>query len=341
MAAAAKRGTAGHPDRHRARHRHRHRRRRALRGDDAAPGRRDDGRHATVAFTDDWAADARRRDFTINALYCSADGEVFDPLGGYCRHRRRGACASSAIPRERIREDYLRILRFFRFTAEYRRGPARRRRPGGLRARARRARHPFGRARAPGDAAPARSARARRRAGRRHATTTACCRCVLGAAPRPTLLARLAAIEGALGLAEREADQLDVAGVGRILTELDSLDEEFIQEVRRRVPIISSILMNIRAQGATDFVTASQLDPILEQVEALYNLASQVQATMITMFLQGLRSFLMVAAYRKTSTLAERLGTVETRIHALIPMAEQWGNLGRVERSAIGDILPV
>ncbi len=41
------------------------------------------GRHATVAFTEDWAEDARRRDFTINALYCSADGEVFDPLCGY------------------------------------------------------------------------------------------------------------------------------------------------------------------------------------------------------------------------------------------------------------------
>ena len=79
----------------------------------------------------------------------------------------------------------------------------------------------------------------------------------------------------------------------------------------------------------------------LEQVEALYDLASHVQATMITMFLQGLRSFLMVAAYRKTSTLAQRLGTVETRIYALIPMAEQWGNIGRVERSAISDILPV
>jgi hypothetical protein len=148
-------------------------------------------------------------------------------------------------------------------------------------------------------------------------------------------------LEAVIQRAEQEADQLDVAGVGRILTELDRLDEEFLQEVRRRVPIISSILARIRAQGATDFVTASQLDPILEQVEALYKLASQVQATMITMFLQGLRSFLMVAAYRKTSTLAERLGTVETRIHALIPMAEQWGNLGRVERSAIGDILPV
>jgi len=148
-------------------------------------------------------------------------------------------------------------------------------------------------------------------------------------------------LEAVIQRAEQEPDDLDVAGVGRILAELDRLDEEFLQEVRRRVPIISRTLANIRASGATDFVTASQLDPILEQVEALYDLASHVQATMITMFLQGLRSFLMVAAYRKTSTLAQRLGTVETRIHALIPMAEHWGNIGRVERSAISDILPV
>ena len=147
-------------------------------------------------------------------------------------------------------------------------------------------------------------------------------------------------LEAVIQRAEREADHFDVAGVGRILTELDRLDEEFLQEVRRRVPIISSTLSNLRAQGATDFVTASQLDPVLEQVEALYDLASYVQATMITMFLQGLRAFLMVAAYRKTSTLAQRLGTVETRIHALIPMAEQWVNIGRIERSAINDILP-
>jgi hypothetical protein len=148
-------------------------------------------------------------------------------------------------------------------------------------------------------------------------------------------------LEAVIQRAERASDHLDVAGVGRILSELDRLDEEFLQEVRRRVPIISSTLADLRAQGATDFVTASQLDPVLEQVETLYDLATHVQATMITMFLQGLRSFLMVAAYRKTSTLAQRLGTVETRIHALVPMAEQWVNIGRVERSAISDILPV
>ena len=76
------------------------------------------GRRAVVAFTDDWAEDARRRDFTMNALYASADGLLFDPLGGYedlKAHRVRFI----GEPSQRIREDYLRILRFFRFSADY------------------------------------------------------------------------------------------------------------------------------------------------------------------------------------------------------------------------------
>jgi poly(A) polymerase len=80
------------------------------------------GRHASVKFTRDWAMDASRRDFTINALYASADGAVHDPLGGYPDVvAKRVRFIGSA--RERIREDYLRILRFFRFTADYGRDP--------------------------------------------------------------------------------------------------------------------------------------------------------------------------------------------------------------------------
>ena len=77
-----------------------------------------DGRHATVAFTDDWAADAARRDLTLNALYCDADGVIFDPLGGIGDVLARRV-RFIGDPHARIREDYLRILRFFRFTAEY------------------------------------------------------------------------------------------------------------------------------------------------------------------------------------------------------------------------------
>nr|WP_309502720.1 CCA tRNA nucleotidyltransferase [uncultured Roseovarius sp.] len=75
-----------------------------------------DGRHARVAFTDDMAEDARRRDFTMNALYAAADGTVIDPLGGLA-DARAGRVRFVEDPERRIREDYLRILRFFRFFA--------------------------------------------------------------------------------------------------------------------------------------------------------------------------------------------------------------------------------
>lgn len=77
-----------------------------------------DGRHAVVAFSDDWRVDAARRDFTINALYCGRAGEIIDPLGGLADlEARRVRFIGDA--QDRIREDYLRILRFFRFSAEY------------------------------------------------------------------------------------------------------------------------------------------------------------------------------------------------------------------------------
>lgn len=81
-----------------------------------------DGRHATVAFTDDWAADASRRDFTMNALYCEPDGTVRDPLGGYADLIARRV-RYIGDPDQRIAEDYLRILRFFRFHAVLGAGP--------------------------------------------------------------------------------------------------------------------------------------------------------------------------------------------------------------------------
>lgn len=81
-----------------------------------------DGRNATVAFTDDWSQDAARRDFRLNALYADADGTVFDPTGQGIEDALAGRIIFVGDPHTRIREDYLRILRFFRFMAWYGRG---------------------------------------------------------------------------------------------------------------------------------------------------------------------------------------------------------------------------
>lgn len=77
-----------------------------------------DGRRAVVAFSDDWREDALRRDFTMNALYATGDGTVHDYFGGLQDLRRRHVRFIGDAT-ERIREDYLRILRFFRFNAQY------------------------------------------------------------------------------------------------------------------------------------------------------------------------------------------------------------------------------
>jgi len=78
-----------------------------------------DGRRATVAFTDDWMADASRRDFTINALYADPeDGEIHDYFGGIEDLKAR-CVRFIGDPLTRIAEDHLRILRFFRFHARF------------------------------------------------------------------------------------------------------------------------------------------------------------------------------------------------------------------------------
>ena len=80
------------------------------------------GRHAKVVFCDNWLEDARRRDFTINSISASPSGTIFDPFGGIS-DLENGRVKFIGKASERITEDYLRILRFFRFHGLFGRGP--------------------------------------------------------------------------------------------------------------------------------------------------------------------------------------------------------------------------
>ncbi len=77
-----------------------------------------DGRHATIEYTDDWQEDSERRDFTINAIYLDITGKIFDPQLGTADLKNHNI-KFIGDPQKRIEEDYLRIIRFIRFSLEY------------------------------------------------------------------------------------------------------------------------------------------------------------------------------------------------------------------------------
>ncbi len=77
-----------------------------------------DGRHAKVKYTKDWLQDSSRRDFTFNSIYADKDGNLFDPNGG-AKHLEEGRVIFIGNANKRIKEDYLRILRYVRFFLNY------------------------------------------------------------------------------------------------------------------------------------------------------------------------------------------------------------------------------
>ena len=77
-----------------------------------------DGRHATIEYTDDWQEDSERRDFTINAIYLDINGKIFDPQLGVADLKNHSV-KFIGDPQKRIQEDYLRVIRFIRFSLQY------------------------------------------------------------------------------------------------------------------------------------------------------------------------------------------------------------------------------
>jgi hypothetical protein len=146
-------------------------------------------------------------------------------------------------------------------------------------------------------------------------------------------------LEAVILRAEHEAGEIGVSVIERILNELHRLDEQFLDEVNWRIPVIIQTLHILRNGEAPNSVTTSQLDPIVHEVDALYDLANRVRSSMMIMFLHSLRSVLFVGTYRKASALAQWFEIVEARVQSLVPMAEQWVNIGRTERADISEIL--
>ena len=133
---------------------------------------------------------------------------------------------------------------------------------------------------------------------------------------------------------------VDARAIGRMLDELDKLDERFLAHMQARVPMVINTLRRIARASEERHLPPQALEPIFDEIDMLAGAAEQVSAENIHLFLQGLRTFLRVTAQHKPAAIRERLAAVEERLAMLVPLAQQWVDVGRVERAAIFDILP-
>ncbi|HKW86541.1 MAG TPA: HD domain-containing phosphohydrolase [Nitrospiraceae bacterium] len=133
--------------------------------------------------------------------------------------------------------------------------------------------------------------------------------------------------------------RIDGPTVQRILRELNGLDEQFLTEVQRQVPMITEAVSALKSANASALVSNESLEPILREVQRLHEAARAVNATAIMLLLHGLHTFLTVVAHRRVSLVLQRLEAVESRLGAVIPMAQQWVEVGRIERAAIDKVL--
>ena len=140
---------------------------------------------------------------------------------------------------------------------------------------------------------------------------------------------------------ERTTEIVDARTVGRILQDLDELDEQFLVLMQRHVPAVLDTLSHIVLAGEEGTLAPHALEPIFNEIDILSNAAERVAATNIALFLNGLRTFLRVTVHQKPAAMRERLDAVKSRLVALVPLAQQWVDIGRVERAAIFDILPL
>ena len=149
-----------------------------------------------------------------------------------------------------------------------------------------------------------------------------------------------AVIQKAQGDPAHRSSPIEGSTVLRILQELDKLDEQFLGEVQRQVPLITEAVSTLKSGNGSALVSNESLEPILREVQCLHEAARAVNATAIMLLLHGLHTFLTVVAHRRVSLVLQRLEAVESRLGAVIPMAQQWVEVGRIERAAIGKSLP-
>jgi chemotaxis protein histidine kinase CheA len=141
------------------------------------------------------------------------------------------------------------------------------------------------------------------------------------------------------GIMDEDSATVSPPSVLRILQDLGSLDERFLEEARRRLPAITQVVEGLRSGESDPEAPTRNIQAALREIALLHETARRVDAVAIMQFLHGLETFLMDVAYKRVTVLPQRYEVVVSRLDTLLPMAQQWVEAGQAERARIEEAL--
>ncbi len=134
---------------------------------------------------------------------------------------------------------------------------------------------------------------------------------------------------------ERGWRSVDAQTVLQIVQELDRSDDEFMNELHTRLPTIAGIFADCASPHADMLLSNGRMDTLLQEVQALHDAARTLEAKPVMQFFHGLHTFLRIVAQKAVEIAAVRLEAVESRLQRVVPIARQWIEDGKKERSVI------
>jgi chemotaxis protein histidine kinase CheA len=138
---------------------------------------------------------------------------------------------------------------------------------------------------------------------------------------------------------KQEGSQIDPPSIMRILEELDALDERFLAELHQRLPMIISMLSDLKAGRLDELKSNSRLESALRDIHTLQDAARTLDAKAIMLFFHGLHTFLTLVGKKSITILPQRFEAVESRLQEILPTAQQWVDTGKGERASIQKIV--
>jgi len=138
---------------------------------------------------------------------------------------------------------------------------------------------------------------------------------------------------------ERGWRYLDAPSVIQIIQELDKVDEQFLGELRTRLPTIAGIFADLKSPHCDMLLSSGRLEKLLCEVQRLHDVARSIEAKSVMLFFHGLHAFLTILANKSTEIPSHRVNAVESRLNSVMATAQQWAEMGKLERAAMQQVV--